>query len=77
MSFCSKCGKEITDPSGRCLVCDPVAEPVAEQKMPCPHCGAEVEVSTTVCAACGCPIMTAEQAPQTKKTAKSPIKLIL
>ncbi len=73
MAFCTKCGKEITDPSGKCLECEPetsVPAPV------CSHCGAEIAEGSEICMSCGCKIEAAPAKPE-KKSGLDVKKIVL
>ena len=65
MAFCTKCGKEITDPSGKCPEC----EPVIQKPTPvCSHCGAEIAEGSEICMSCGCKIEAAPANPEKKSS---------
>lgn len=80
MAFCSKCGNEITDPSGKCLHCEPVTvvnnKPAGEAEkdqtntFSCKQCGAEIAAGTTVCLNCGCKTELVEPVAKTGKRVK-------
>lgn len=65
MKYCEKCGKEITDPLGECLICASAAQSVAEEapKNTCAHCGAELAPDAEICMSCGCPVIKTAEPP--------------
>ena len=74
MAFCTKCGKEITDPSGKCPEC----EPVIQKPTPvCSHCGAEIAEGSEICMSCGCKIEATSPTEPEKKSGLDIKKIII
>lgn len=76
MKYCEKCGKEITDPSGECLICASAMQNSEEEapKNTCVHCGAELAADAEVCMSCGCPVAKTTEQPVASATVAFPFK---